>query len=342
MKTYAYDRMMKTYRDYFLIPLIILAISLGGCKGMSLGSGFDGLKYKAKAGQQYEQTLVMTSDMILPIGIPNADYRKSTLRASCEVTQVNDQGEATIRVTLQSLQAEMKSLGVKANYDSEQKDIDVSALESKQKKFYESFKGIVGSSYTVKVDAKGQVLDLGDIPASLQAAVNGTVEGSLGQDQLVLLFSRDNLKDLAVCPCYSGLEKFAGKGLDPNATWTDQQRYRVPRALDMLAERTYIFQKIEKDEQRGDIAIISYEGLLTAEQAEKARQEGEKGKFGMHIVQGMSRGTIEYSLSQDAVIRHSDRAKIEIRTTQMPARKPAKGQRENKIFYDVSREIVRQ
>ena len=284
-------------------------------------------------GLTYRQSLQMVSDMALPFGIPNADHKDSTVVMACEVLAVDGAGGATVEVTIESLDVSMISLSVKASYDSTA-PAPTGKLDSKKQRFREVFGGLAGRKYKALVDAQGRVVELRDVDSKIQRAAQGAAEGSLGEDQLALLLSHDNLRDVVVPPLFNNLPRAEAEVDD---SWSDEQVILVPRSAARVLDRKYRLVRYEREEDASYTAMLEYDGKLS--EADAPVRSGKGG--GLEIVEAGNKGEIRYSATFKRPMEMTDSTRAEIRTAQGGRKtQPRKGGRQNKIYYYVKRTIT--
>ncbi|MBN1436723.1 MAG: hypothetical protein JW936_06590 [Sedimentisphaerales bacterium] len=295
------------------------------------------LRPQFTVGTTYRQQLHLISDMTLPLGIPNADHKDSRLTVDCLPTAVDGQGNTLVEVTIVSLQASMISLSVQASYDSENPPADLTRLDNRGRHFYDLFDGLVGLKYTAVVDTHGFVVELRDIPTRVSQAMEGQIEGSIGEDQLIMLFSRQNLEDVVSPDFFDGLGEIAeatDSHPELNATWQSQQFVIVPRAIPVAGDQNFVLENYEISDDGSTTATISYRTVADQERAAQANAEGHSG--GLEIVQAAIVGHTSYSLTEGHPIATSEDMRAEIRTTQTGRRQ---SENRNRIFYDVKRRV---
>ncbi len=204
-----------------------------------------------KPGQTYAQKVHFTSDMRMMI--PHADYQDCEMVLQYKVDEVNDQGVATVTVTIASIKASMISLSIKCKYDSETTPASKDAKRpagkpSRQEQYNRSFEGVKGSKFSAQVDAQGRVLKLGPMDKKLQSFVSGPITSAyFGGYQLALVFSETNLRDYASPWMYGFL---AGEEPVINKTWTGYMPIETPQTAPVMALKNYTLKSVE--EKNGD------------------------------------------------------------------------------------------
>lgn len=316
----------------FVLILIIGCFSLLGCGGAGAGIDRPVLKVHVR------------SDLLLPIGIPNADHKLSDVELSCEVIDTNSQGDTTIRLTLVSVKASVNTLGKIFKYDSEGSEV---AVEKKKKgakgrlghqeKFTKAFSGLAGKSYTASVNSDGntRLLEIEEPLRKLAKERFGNVSGNWGYDQTLLVFSARHLRD------YASLAVLAGKGdsrLVDGSKWTNDTSIQVPRTKVVAFSRKYHYDGVEKQEDGNTVKIVTYEIVWNKDgKILGAKRPAAKSKSSLKVLAAEGRGKLTYT--QDNIpMKLKDTTIVEVHTGQGTARKKNDSKR-RKIYYRVIRTI---
>lgn len=183
---------------------IILVGGLTGCLGSkSLSQATSSLFQK---GNSYTAKAHMTSDLVMMF--PDVDHKETDLVFDCQVTEIDEQGNAVVEVTIESVKVLLKTLGgIKLTYDSEAVPDDQAKAEldktgkskdAKRQTYIKAFAGLKGKKYTAVVDPRGVVVKLVDVDKEIQKALDRRTTGKmLGGDQVEMLFTAASLKEYA-------------------------------------------------------------------------------------------------------------------------------------------------
>ncbi len=291
-----------------------------------------------QSGNTFTMKVSMVSDMLLPLGIPNADHKVSDVWLKYEVKEVEDGFPSLVTVHITALKASVDTMGVSCDYDSSQSQMpeyDKNDKRYRQKEeFWQMFSDLVGQQYTARLNSQGQVTELLEVSDKIRNAMDCSYFGSTGGDQLTFLFSESNLRQFVEAAFRGGLEGNRPKaGMD----WQGQSVAEIPRAEAVMAAQNYKLDQIRQEgrQQIADISyqIVSAEGVTLPEHY-PARYERVKGKIGMKILEVAGQGQIQYSLSDGRLLKLDEQKRIRI----VPAKGVApagKKTRENKMFYQI-------
>ena len=237
--------------NFFVLRQVCLWGIFGGLAALTGCTDAVRLAPRLKSGQIYAQKVHFLSD--LRMMIPYADYQDSEMVLQYEVNEVNSEGVATVTVTIDSIKASMRSLGINPKYDSETTPASKGAKrpagkQSHQEKYTRSFEGVKGSKFSAQVDAQGRVLKFLSVDKNIQKFVSGPITSAyFGGYQLALLFSETNLRDYVSLWMYGFL---AGTEPEVGKTWTGYMPVESSQTAPVMALKNYTLKSVE--EKDGD------------------------------------------------------------------------------------------
>ena len=323
----------KSYIRFVVGGLLVSLVSLAGC-----GSG----------NSQPRLAVHVQSDLLLPIGIPNADRKISDVVWDTEVVGKDADGDITLNMTMVSVKASVNTLGKVFEYDSVEpaKADEGAALENDSKKkgmaghqakFTAAFADLAGKSFRARVNADGES-ELLEIEEPLRKIAEGRFNhdsGNWGYDQAMLVFSARYLRD------YASLAAGAIRGeecLGEGAEWSVDSSVQVPRAAAVALKRNYKYVGEQEQEDKTVLKVAEYaiagdpEGKVPA-----AEMPGGAGKNSLNVLKCEGKGKIFFN-NKNVPTKLEDTTIVEVRTTQGAARKKDDGNK-RKIFYRIIRKI---
>lgn len=332
--------MSDMWRRYAVVGLGFLVwTQLTGCTQP------DRLALHLQKADQYRQKVRMVSDLVMLF--PGVDHKESQMVLDCHVKDVDEQGVATVEVTIASIQASMKSLSVSCSYDSEQDAPATTTPSEKHRKqqleFTGLFAGLKGRKYSALVDSNSRVVKLTDLDRRIEeaAARRGRL-GPMGGDQLAMLLSESSLRQYVAPLFFAGLDQ---PTIEPNDTWTAHDSVWVPQAPEVAIKKTYVVKSIE-DPNDDKVAVVTF----TASDVKDKKVVSQFGPRRPRSSQSMQidwvggKGEARFSLRHGRLLSHIEdiRPFMRISGAAGPAAhtgEPSKKKKEPKIFYVVKRTI---
>jgi|GEM_PF-5579663 len=217
------------FRKLPAIVLIGIVVMVAGCGGV-----------EQRGPHQYN--VAMVSNMILPMGIPNVDIKKSDLQLTWTLLEAVDASrDVLVEVKIDSLKASMDSLTIQCLYDSTLADEGLSENDqeaSRVKNFMGVMRGIAGCRYTARVNLDTHVVKIIDMDKRLKAIGQGgnSDNGMFGHDQIKI--------------CLKGpiLDAYARLGVyGLSDTVSSKEPFTLPSGVTMPNTAQYTLVKTHKD-----------------------------------------------------------------------------------------------
>jgi|GEM_PF-2302668 len=201
-------------------------------------------------GDEYRQKVTLVSS--LNMFMPDIDHREVEMILAHHVEDVDDKGVATMRISIESIKASMRSMTIKCRYDSqdevagspkaggEQAAGDI----SRQAKYDRAFGGLAKTGYRVRVDDQGQILEVFDVDGRLESYRSEPVENTnFGGAELSLLFSSHNLREYVLPQV---LREVDAAALKADGRWRVAGVVRGVQTGSALAEKTVRLEEVEE------------------------------------------------------------------------------------------------
>jgi len=329
-----------------LIKIFAGVIALFVCLSSISCEQSDNLTLRLKKGLSYRQKVHLVSDLVMP-PFPGADYHDSELVLKYQVNDVDEQGVATLRITIESIKASMKSLTVSAAYDSSITPADANAggNQNVTRKYHECFQGLQGAGFNARLDVDGHVIDLFDLDPPLERVSTGKIiDEQIGGYQVAHLFSPSHLRQ------YVALDVFYAWALNqpaPEQNWTSFEPLETPRALPVMARKTYEINEIKKE--NGDrIAVVLFETAGAPDQAlpDFAQLTGSRaqGEIAITAVKEGTGGRLTFSFKHGRPIKLEEKIVAEVafsgaQARQTPNTANQTSRSERKLYYQVDKTI---
>ena len=305
----------------------------------------DNLTLRLKKGLLYHQKVHLVSDLVMP-PFPGADYHDSELVLKYQVSDVDERGVATLRITIESIKASMKSLTVSAAYDSSLPSTDAGAGGSQNvnQRFQKCFQGLPGAGFGARLGADGRVIEILDLDPPLQRVSTGPIiDETVGGYQVAHLFSPSHLRQ------YVALDMFYAWITNqpaPEQNWTGSEPLETPRALPIMAQKTYKINEVKKE--NGDrVVIIVFETVGAPDQAlpDFARLTGSRaqGEITITALNGAG-GRVHFSFKHGRLIKLEEKIVAEVAFPGAQTRQPNNpagqiSRTERKIYYKIEKTI---
>ncbi len=320
--------------------LFFLCVSQLGCEEAKQ------LKLRLKKGVTYAQRVRLISDLQM-FPFPGADHHDSMMDLKYEVKAVDDQGAATVRVTIDLIRASMKSLTVSASFDSNNDSSDIGSAKTSdiKQRFRRCFTGLKGAGYSAVINQQGKVISIFDVDPRIKRISTGPIiDESVGGHQAAMLLSPHHLREYVSLGMYSAWSRAQP---EPEKSWVSYEPVETPRALPVMAKKTFKVDRIKKE--KGDRqAVVSFTtaGALKRTLPQYAQLSGNRAQAEVEIkkIMGVG-GKVTFSLSRGRLVRLQEKITAEIifPGVGMPPRAPAaKNQpqkNERKIYYIVDKTI---
>ena len=186
-------------KSNFLIKFLLVGLflfSLTGCDKLAL-----------KKGDSFSRHVKIASKLSMAI-FNNADDKTTTMDLGFDVVGVDKDGNATVVVTIDKLDAKLSTLGYVFEYSCT--DPKINNKESKRKemqeKFVKVFEKLLGKSYSAVVDSNGKVLEFKDIDPEIKKYIDGQVTDKLtAENQAIMVLHEDKLKEYVSPGFYNGV-----------------------------------------------------------------------------------------------------------------------------------------
>jgi len=325
---------------FSMLSLFFLGGLIGGCAASNR------MKTQFERQMRYAQKVNMVVDMRMMF--PGADHQESEVVLDYLVEDSDRQGNSTVKVTVRSIKASMRSLMISCSYDSSVPLPDSSSPDKNakdhQKKYEASFSGIAGSSYRALVDKNGRVTQLTKVDDRIGKLSEKPIEnGSFGGYQLALLFSPHHLREYVVPALLTACENQPPR---VNESWVSYEPAESPRTSPVPFKKTCRIESI--DEHSGDrVAKVTFtgEGAPGKELPAYAQPGNKQIKDEMEIVKvEHNSGDLTFSLSRGRLLKLHEKLITEVNIagryrrdqslTQADKEKP-----KQKIYYLVDKTI---
>jgi len=187
----------KSFIKLRAMVFIVIAVIVAGCGGVD-----------KNGPHQYNVAIV--SNMILPMGIPNVDIKKTDLQITWTLLEgVNASGDVLVEVKIDSLKASMDSISIQCSYDSALADEGLADNDQKAgrvEKYMKVMRGVVGSRYTAQVNLDTKAVEIIKMDERLKVVGQGG-HGAQGNNSM---FGYDQIK---MCLKGSILDTYARLGV---------------------------------------------------------------------------------------------------------------------------------
>jgi len=242
-----------------LISVVSFGICLSGCDEDKLPS------VSFSKGQEFSRKINFNSNlqMMFP-----ADNKKTEMILDFCVTDVDEEGVATVEVTIASIKADMKTIGMAPfSFDSEDATPPTKSKDKRYRhalNFYNTFIDLKGKKYSAQVDKHGRVIKLLNIdPRIKKETVGIRISQLVGSDQVRMLLTESNLKEYVSPALFCGLEKI--KGRKNGRVWSGTSDICVPDIPVLSLQKEYTFEKQSSSAKEPMVVpykVTSFESLV--------------------------------------------------------------------------------
>lgn len=282
--------------------------------------------------QHFTYRVHQVSDLKIA-AFPNTDYKDSEMILQVNLIEKDASENQIVEVSIESIQASMISMHFSFDYDSNV-HVDEESLndtqEDREKKFRNSFAGLVGKKYQAMVGPQGNVIKLHNIDPRIKRVLDSKatgISGMLGEDQVKMLLGNESLVELARL----GVASNAAKNKS-GEQWQESVSVFVPNLTKPLqTDRQYIFQAKEK---RGREPVARFS--IKTSKGENPEAKSTKG--GLEVVSLNSSGEVTWSLQHGNVKNLSENMEMEVRYSQ-GAKTPVRKEGGMKIFQTMDKTI---
>ncbi|MCP4708458.1 MAG: hypothetical protein GY869_07530 [Planctomycetes bacterium] len=323
-----------------VVPALMLCMSL-----LSIGcEQSNELTLRLKKGLLYRQKVHLTSDLVMP-PFPGADYHDSELVLKYQVNDVDPRGVTTLRITIESIKASMRSLTVAAAYDSSIPPVDANAggNQNVTRKYHECFQGLQGAGFNARLDVDGHVIDLFDLDPPLERVSSGKIiDEQIGGYQVAHLFSPTHLRQYVALDMF---QAWASKQPTTGQNWISFEPAETPRALPVMVQKTYKINEI-KNENGDRVAVVLFEtvGALDHDLPDFTQLTGSRaqGEINITAINGTG-GQVHFSFKHGRLIKLEEKIVAEIAFSNIQTRQSNNANQtsrsDRKIYYNVDKTI---
>ncbi len=273
-------------RVALLVGLAVTAVGALPAQGQTL------LRWKHKEGQK--SRLIMTQEMQMKMTMqenPVLVTSTSTMEVDWEITEVDDQGVASMTQTVDRIRMKLQGVqGVMMEYDSESDE----KPEGMAAMMVPMLEAIVGKPYVTKLDSQGNVLEM-TLPQGLAESVTQIPGGaSMGS-----MFSEESMKSM------SELATFPEEAVNPGDTWSRTGTIKNPATGDMTMDSTFTYVGTEVVDGR-ELEKLSMEMKMRV---------GEGGESTVNISDQSSEGTTYFDNASGRFVRGEANSKMKMHIT---------------------------
>lgn len=318
-------------RKFLLVLMVaIQALVLVGCDVLEL-----------EQGQKFTRKVTMASRYNMTY-FSNVDDKKTTLLLACEVVSVDGSGNATVRATIDNIEATVSTIGLFFQFSTDKPELNTkeSARPEMQKEYVGLFTGLVGKSYCAVVGKNGKVLELKEIAPEIIKYVNGNTDDKMtGPNQLIMLLSESKLKEYVSPAIYNGMPKskvgseIAGyEVIVPGVPKLPLYR-KIVEAGDM-AEATADWSE-GVDKYYYSVRCEGLPGMLSNDDVVPAGLENKYGSAAHYVISVFGNGCAGYS-QENGFYKHVESVKVEVKSRRADgAADTSTGRRKVRMMYTV-------
>ena len=254
-----------------------------------MGAGFLGcaqpqrLSWRLASGDSYSLKVNMVSDFRIAFAL-GADHKETAMLLNCRVHQIDQQQQATVEVTITSLKASMKSMGIQFSYDSDKDTGPKPAKKGKeghQQRFINAFAGLKGEKYKALLNSQGQVIKLFDMDKNLKKVAFGGSKGDMfGGDQVKMLLLEQNLREYVTGGLLAGTKEATSR---TGETWQAPSAVVMPYCPIVPLQKTFTVQNF-RDRQDPNIVqdrnVVAINYKITRSEDKPAPSPSKRSKIG--------------------------------------------------------------
>lgn len=270
---------------------------------------------------------------------PIATHGTQTAELSQEVTEVSEDGVATVRMVYERFDFDMKGPGgEEMTWSSD--DPSAEAEEGDDGDPMAELGGLmssmVGQPITLKLDDRGELLAVDGFDEIWNRAIESLEEDDPMAEPLRQalegIFSEDTVRQMIG----QGMVSFPADPVAPGDTWTRDVTYEMPVVGPLTQHQTYRFERLE-----GDHAVLGLEGTMETEEDPEAAplplppEVADMLDFRMEIRRGDFDGEIRFDRARGQLDRHELTGEVEMTMTMTPKTEEAREMMPEPIVMDI-------
>gem|GEM_PF-502795 len=175
------------------------------------------LRWKFEEGQTLEWKTAQNADITMTINdMEQATNTSFTMTMGMFVKQVDEEGVASLEITMDRLQMEMQMAGQKMEFDTDSDEVPAAGIGEMLKK---AFDPLMSMTYTIKMDPRGEILDV-DVPEESLKMLKSIP----GMGQFGKMFTKESMQDMSS----TGWMTLPEKGLAVGDSWDTESETNNP------------------------------------------------------------------------------------------------------------------
>jgi hypothetical protein len=290
-----------------------------------------------------ETESTVTSSMVPE---PIATHGTQTTELSQEVTEVSEDGVATVRMVYERFDSRTNGPGgEEMTWSSDDpppgaEEADEGDAGDPMAELGGLMSSMVGQPITLKLDDRGELLALDGFDELWSRAI-----GRLDEDDpmaeplrqtLEGMFSEDTVRQMIG----QGMVSFPADPVAPGDTWTRDLSYEMPVIGSFTQHQTYRFERLD-----GDHAVLGLEGTMETEEDPAAAplplpaEVADMLDFQMDIRRGDFEGEIRFDRARGQLDRHELTGELEMTMTMTPKTEEAREMMPEPVVMDIATEF---
>ncbi len=174
------------------------------------------LRWKFEQGQTFEWEMAQHADVVMTIGdMEQTSNTSFTMAMGMFVKQVDDEDVASLEITMDRLHMVMQVAGQTMEYDTDSDEVPAGIGEMLKK----AFDPLMAMTYTIKMDSRGQIIDV-DVP---EDSLKG-LKSMPGMEQFGKMFSKEAMQDISS----TGWLVLPEEGLNVGDSWDMESETNNP------------------------------------------------------------------------------------------------------------------
>lgn len=226
-------RLKRVKTFYFLLLLSVFIFTSCTPKEPKLG-------FNVKQGEKYKIRQTIEQKIVQTLEAQNTESNQSmNMEYTYDVTEVDQQGVATITTTFDKLIVNISGGGESFQYDSSKEDNGTNPLGS-------VYKGIIGKSITMKIDKQGDVVDIQGVDNMMSELINSLNLQDAQAKETAQQLLEQNFGDEALRDSFSKVTKvYPPENTKVGESWEDTQTLNM--GYPIVVNSKYTLKEDQKD-----------------------------------------------------------------------------------------------
>ena len=262
------------------------------------------LQWKWEKGRVLRYRMIQEHRQMAPGTIAETVTRQTVVLRE-EVTDVTEDGVATVQTSFEAVRMEMDTPSGKMSYDS----ANPSDLVKASTFMFRPNARLANASFTMKLNREGKVLELSGFEKTMSGLLPPEQEGgaiAAGMNaQIKHMYSDQSMKQMMD----TSLNILPDRPVAAGGTWNRQISAEMPVIGTMTEQGTYTLERVDEKEGQKVAHITSKAQLSMNAPAPYA------GMLKSSMKSGATSGEIDFDIEQGCLLRQVQNIRMEIETT---------------------------